>query len=185
MTTDAYSFSKQVTENIGQYFWRRDGISNTCLRFGAGLRPMEEIKRTHGEGYAEVRQFAEALLQMDTDVAAKKIRRMRDAYDKERRDRCYEQKTGKTPELGPVEHRMMSLRHNYFSFVSLEDACRSMELSLVSSFKGSHALFILDQMNVLMLDAARLADLVYLGVPINGLSRVSSRLSIGEKQPTW
>ena len=31
-TTDAYSFSKQVIEEIADYFWRREGISSVNLR---------------------------------------------------------------------------------------------------------------------------------------------------------
>ena len=32
-TTDPYSFSKQMIEEIGAYYWRRDGISSVALRF--------------------------------------------------------------------------------------------------------------------------------------------------------
>ncbi|MGO8126710.1 NAD-dependent epimerase/dehydratase family protein, partial [Rhizobium ruizarguesonis] len=32
-TTDPYSFSKQTVEEIGEYYWRRDGISSVALRF--------------------------------------------------------------------------------------------------------------------------------------------------------
>jgi nucleoside-diphosphate-sugar epimerase len=34
-TTDPYSFSKQIVEAIGAYFWRREGISSVCLRLPA------------------------------------------------------------------------------------------------------------------------------------------------------
>ena len=34
-TTDPYSFSKQVTEDIAAYYWRREGISGVCLRLPA------------------------------------------------------------------------------------------------------------------------------------------------------
>ena len=32
MTTDPYSFSKQVLEDTADYFWRREGISGICMR---------------------------------------------------------------------------------------------------------------------------------------------------------
>ncbi len=41
-TSDACSFSKQITEDIGAYFARREGIHNTCLRFGAGLSSLAD-----------------------------------------------------------------------------------------------------------------------------------------------
>ena len=34
-TTDPYSFSKQMIERIGTYFWHREGITSTFLRFPA------------------------------------------------------------------------------------------------------------------------------------------------------
>jgi nucleoside-diphosphate-sugar epimerase len=34
-TTDPYSFSKEVTEAIADYYWRREGISGVCLRLPA------------------------------------------------------------------------------------------------------------------------------------------------------
>ena len=42
-TTDPYSFSKQVIEDIGAYFWRREGISSVFLRFPA-VYDMDEGK---------------------------------------------------------------------------------------------------------------------------------------------
>src|ERR1041385_2679055 len=32
-TTDPYSLSKQFVEDIGAYYWRRDGISSVAMRF--------------------------------------------------------------------------------------------------------------------------------------------------------
>ncbi len=165
-TSDAYSFSKQVTEQIGQYFWRRDGISSTSLRFGTGLSPVEELKQKLAVSCSQARELVESLF--DSDHAGREIRRMREGYDRERRDRNYEKGLGRTSELTPVEHHLMTLRHNYFAFVTLEDACHSMELSLSAPFRGSHALFIVDRTNILGLDAARLVNLIYPDVPVNG-----------------
>jgi nucleoside-diphosphate-sugar epimerase len=167
-TSDAYSFSKQVTEDIGAYFWRRDGISNTCLRFGAGLRPIDEMRSIQGESFKAPRALIGSLLQTSSEEQAREIRRMRDAYDDERRDRRFENREDKTPVLAHDEHRLMTLRHNYFSFVALEDACRGMELSLTASYQGSHPLLIVDKNNALTMDAAELANLMYPDVAIRG-----------------
>ena len=93
---------------------------------------------------------------------------MRDAYDDERRERRTENREGKTPKLAQDEHRLMTLRHNYFSFVALEDACQGMELSLTASYEGSHPLLIVDGNNALTMDAAKLANLMYPDVTIRG-----------------
>jgi NAD(P)-dependent dehydrogenase (short-subunit alcohol dehydrogenase family) len=168
LTSDAYSFSKQVTEDIGRYFWQRDGITNTCLRFGAGLRPVQEIRERQVPGFLAARALIEELQTKEPDEQRSELRRMQVAYDNERKERRYERGTGRTPELTPEEHRLMALRHNYFSFVALEDACRGMELSLTSDYEGSHPLLIVDGNNTLMMDAGVLANLVYPEVAVRG-----------------
>jgi nucleoside-diphosphate-sugar epimerase len=71
LTSDAYSFSKQVTEYIGTYFWRRDNISNTCLRFDAGLRPIDEMRKSQGDSFRSARAFAEALSELLNEEAGR------------------------------------------------------------------------------------------------------------------
>jgi len=180
LTSDAYSFSKQVTEDIGAYFWQRDGVANACLRFGAGLRPVEEL-RGQRDGFVAARGLVERLLETAEADRALEVARMRGAYDEERRKRMYENKLGRSPDLADAEHRLMSLRHNYFSFVTLEDACRGMELALTAGYKGSHPLFIVDRENTLVMNAAELANLVYPDVDVRGeLSGKQSFVSPGK-----
>lgn len=168
LTSDAYSFSKQVTEDIGQYFWRRDRITSTCLRFGAGLRPVDEMRQNQVEGFLAARACAGRLGELPESEKAAELARLRRAYDDERRERRYERKAGRSSELAPEEHRLMTLRHNYFSFVALEDACRGMEMALTAAYEGSHPLFIVDGENTLAMDAGVLADLMYPEVAVRG-----------------
>ena len=93
--SDAYSFSKQVTEEIGAYFWRRDQISNTCLRFGAGLRAINELREGMAESSKSVKNLLDTLCAMPPQQSEKEIQRMRDAYDAERRERRWEKRDGK------------------------------------------------------------------------------------------
>jgi hypothetical protein len=165
-TSDAYSFRKQATEDIGYYFWQRDGISNTCLRFGAGLRPIDEMRQKMSASFRAVKGFVEGLLDQAPSDSGESLKRMQAAYDDGRRDRPYENHQGRTPALTGEEHRLMSLRHNYFSFVALEDACRAMELSLTTEYEGSHPLLILDRNNTLTMDAANLAKRLYPDVSV-------------------
>ncbi len=59
-TTDAYSFSKQVTEDIAAYYWRREGISSTCLRMPGVFEAREEWIPRRKEWIAQTRKnFAE------------------------------------------------------------------------------------------------------------------------------
>lgn len=166
--SDAYSFSKQVTEEIGEYFWRRDQISNTCLRFGAGLRAINELREGMAESSKSAKDLLDRLGAMPPDQSKKEVQRMRDAYDAERRGRRWEKRDGKQSVLSSDEQRLITMRQNYFSFVALEDACRAMELSLTASYDGSHPLLIVDKNNTLMADAAPLAQLMYPDVELRG-----------------
>jgi len=162
-TSDAYSFSKQVTEDIGAYFARREGIANACLRFGAGLATLPDLRQRHGSEFRDARVLVEQLEAQDADTARAEIARMRSAYDDARRGRTFE--GGDRSGLPPAEQRLMTLRHNYFSFVELGEACRAMRLALTTSFEGHHTLFIVDRRNSLNLRADLLARLLYPDVP--------------------
>jgi len=166
LPSDAYSFSKQVTEQIGQYFWHRDQISNTCLRFGAGLRPIKEMRETMADTMRSARDLVDALCAMPAAQKTAEVQRMRSAYDAERRERRWERRDGKKSVLSSDERRLITLRQNFFSFVALEDACHAMEQSLTASYEGSHPLLIVDRNNTLMADAAQLAQLMYPDVAV-------------------
>jgi nucleoside-diphosphate-sugar epimerase len=166
--SDAYSFSKQITEEIGEYFWRRDQISNTCLRFGAGLRAINELREGMAESSKSVKDLLDNLGAMPPQQCKTEVQRMRDAYDAERRERRWEKRDGKKSVLSADEQRLITMRQNYFSFVALEDACRAMELSLTASYNGSHPLLIVDKNNTLMTDAAQLAAVMYPDVVLRG-----------------
>ena len=166
LPSDAYSFSKQVTEEIGQYFWHRDQISNTCLRYGAGLRPIAQMRETMADAMRSARDLVDALGAMPAAQHTAEVQRMRMAYDAERRERRWEKRYGKKSALSPAELHLITLRQNYFSFVALEDACHAMEQSLTASYEGSHPLLIVDRNNTLMADAALLAQLMYPDVAV-------------------
>lgn len=161
-TSDAYSFSKQITEDIGAYFARREQISNACLRFGAGLAPLAELRLRMGEGLRSARALVEQLVAQTEDEARSEIHRMRSTYDEARRGRTFE--GGHRSTLPHAEQRLMSMRQNYFSFVELGEACRAMRLALTTAFEGHHTLFVVDRRNSLALPAQLLARLLYADV---------------------
>ena len=165
-TSDAYSFSKQITEDIGAYFARREGIANACLRFGAGLATLPDLRQRHGGGFRDARALIEQLADQDINTARAEITRMQSAYDAARRGRTFE--GGDESGLPPAEQRLMTLRHNYFSFVELGEACRAMRLALTTPLQGHHTLFIVDRRNGLNLPANLLARLLYPDVSLRG-----------------
>lgn len=43
MASDPYSLSKEVTEDIARYFWRKNGLSSICLRIPGVFPPRESV----------------------------------------------------------------------------------------------------------------------------------------------
>lgn len=162
-TSDAYSFSKQVTEDIGVYFARREGVANACLRFGAGLSPLVELRSSQADSLRTSRALVTTLANLGAADARIELDRMQAAYDAARRGRVAE--GGVRCALPPAELRLMGMRHNYFSFIELSEACRAMRLALTTKFTGHHTLFIVDQRNNLDLPADDLCRLLYPDVP--------------------
>ena len=66
-TTDPYSFSKQVMEEIGAYFWRREGVSSVFLRLPGVYEMTEERMERMQQFRAASRQQYQDLIDMDDD----------------------------------------------------------------------------------------------------------------------
>ncbi|GAB5559674.1 MAG: hypothetical protein SynsKO_13210 [Synoicihabitans sp.] len=160
-TTDSYSFSKQITEDIGNYFWRRNGISSASLRFGAGwhnpkLTRAEEINTLRG-ALGRLNELA-AMPEKD---AIEAIGQAGATFDDMRGRGLFEGSTVHSRVLGTPDLRLIWMRHTLFSYVDLNDACEAMELSLSRRYEGSHPLFVVHPENILSFDAAKLARIFY------------------------
>lgn len=167
-TTDAYSFSKHILEEMGRYFWRREGISSVCVRFGAGLnQEAESFASDRAESFRAVRALIRDLMALPETERRAEVTRIQKAYDANRAQSPWE--TGREWEglTGP-ELQAMNLVHNYWSFVDPRDANVGMERALVADYEGSHPLFIVDQHNVIGEPSQVLADLFYPRVPVRG-----------------
>lgn len=167
-TTDAYSFSKQILEEIGAYFWRREGISGACLRFGAGLNvEAKDFAKERAESFKAVRVLIRDLMALPEGERRAEVTRIQKAYDDNRAQSPWE--TGRDWEgLEPAELQAMNLVHNYWSFVDPRDANVGMERALVGDYDGCHPVFLVDQHNVIGEDSQVLADLFYPGVDVRG-----------------
>lgn len=167
-TTDAYSFSKQILEEMGRYFWRREGISSACVRFGAGLNvEAEAFAHDNQERFRGVRALIRDLMALPESERMAEVARIQRAYDENRAVSPWE--TGREWEgITPVELQTMNLVHNYWSFVDPRDANVGMERALLADYEGSHPVFIVDQHNVIGEDSHVLANLFCPGVSVTG-----------------
>ncbi|MBN1936420.1 MAG: NAD(P)-dependent oxidoreductase [Anaerolineae bacterium] len=155
-TTDPYSFSKQIIEEIAAYFWRREGISGLCLRFpavyevGEGKTPMlrEWITRwraAHEELFAlpeaERRARARSVSQLTESLREKRV--------------CewpFEE------QLAVPQIDLVYARSNFWTSIDARDAAQAIEKGLLADYEGSHAVFCNDSENCVGVPSQQLVE---------------------------
>jgi nucleoside-diphosphate-sugar epimerase len=168
-TSDPYSLSKQLDEQIGDYFWRRDGISGTALRM-PGVYPESHYK---SEDYYQQRdrmstfldgfvQRPEAEQQRLLGEVRKKVLAFRSKRQLEfgtRKPHPTESELGDIPQL--LWEAYMWHRYMLWAWVDVRDTAQAFEKSLTAAYTGSNPLFINDSHNFLEYDIRVLARLFY------------------------
>ena len=168
-TTDPYSFSKTVIEDIGAYYWRRDGISSVALRL-PWVHPAEhcgsdDFRRRVRETRALLDEFAaeppgDRRRRID-EIAKRTIeyRQLR-PFEHGRRDEAAEA-AAKPLREDPLARIYVHDRFNFWTFVDERDSAQAIEKALTTDYDGSHVLFINDDRNWLRYDAETLAELFF------------------------
>lgn len=165
--TDSYSFSKQITEDIGDYFWRRNSISSASLRFGAGWHNPHLTRREETDTFRRAQAHLDHLASLPTSEALASIAQSQVEFDALRSSGVFEGAVPHSQSLNSPELRLIWMRHTMFSYVDLGDACEAMALGLTQPYEGSHPLFVVNSKNILTFDAAKLAQLFYPTVKLN------------------
>lgn len=167
--TDPYSLSKRVSEEIGDYYWRRDGISNTALRL-PGVFPANFYK---SEQYYEMRDRGQAFLndflQLPEVEQQRQLAEVRTKVIEFRTARRleYPLKQGKPApeEMGEISDGLWEAynwyRHMLWTLIDVRDSVQAIEKSLTARFEGSHPLFINDTHNFLQYDVRTLTGLFF------------------------
>ncbi|MBE0697083.1 MAG: NAD(P)-dependent oxidoreductase [Anaerolineaceae bacterium] len=164
-STDAYSFSKNIIEEIGKYFWRREGISSVAYRLpwvapiSAHDMITQRRERIHsvvdgllGKSKEEHHAWFEHAWKSYNDFRASK------PYEK---DNNTSQLLNNLPEAERNLLFSISFRVNFFTMLDERDSALAVEKGLEASFEGSHALFINDSRNWTGVESRVLADLFY------------------------
>ena len=168
-TDDPYSLSKQLVEDIGDYYWRRDGISSTGLRF-PWVYPIDYyLSDAYYERRNTMKQYLETFIDLAGDEQQRLLGKVRDKVLAYRSMRPREFETMQEPpgddELEDIDRMLwasyMNERFNLWTFVDVRDAAQSIEKSLTADFEGSHPLFINDTCNYVGIEAKTLANLFY------------------------
>lgn len=163
-TTDPYSLSKQLVEDIGAYYWRRDQISSVAMRF-PWVHPSDLFT---SEWFIERRKHNRALMEeiaqlSDDERRAQLAEAKRLAL--EHRQKRTQEYTG-TPithkwdigEKVPLWWAYATDRFNFWSILDERDAAQALEKAVTADYEGAHALFVTDDCNWLSMDAKTLAD---------------------------
>jgi nucleoside-diphosphate-sugar epimerase len=164
-STDAYSFSKNVVEDIGAYFWRREGISSVALRLPgvwAGDAYDHVVERQTG-----IREIVARLLALPPAERQARVAHYVRCYDEVRGQRMMED-----PEIGnriwsagsPLDREtstVMGNRNNFWTGIDERDSALAIECGLTADYAGSHPLFINDSHNITGLASEMLLEVFW------------------------
>lgn len=144
-TTDVYSFSKQLVEEIGAYYWRRAGISGVGLRFpwvrwmgAAGNTLTNERLRATDQKLAELAALPERERAAALADARRRALEIRAAGGFE-----YGGAPMPTPENESWLVQSYTVdRFNFWQYMADLDCARAIERALLAEYEGSHGLFV-------------------------------------------
>lgn len=166
-TSDAYSFSKQIVEEIGAYYWRREGISGVQLRLPLVYSAMGDFRAMVRQFMGLARQALEAFLQMpEAEQRARAnqiIAKREEARSLRLAEKPWEQRRDgpDTPEkMDPV--MMIFAGHtDFWAAIGGEDSAQAFEKGVTTMYEGSHPLYVCEDQNSLNLSSETLAKLFY------------------------
>ena len=168
-TTDAYSFSKQVIEEIADYFWRREGISSVNLRLPAVYetgREDTDIWRMFAGRFRETyREFA-ALPQEEQRARIEQAIAQFDATRPERAgyDPHYDMLARWRAMRADPDMRLLIDGFGYSNFwasIDARDSAQALEKGLTADYSGSHPLFCNDSENAAGIDSEQLVQVFF------------------------
>lgn len=188
-TTDPYSFSKCMVEEIAAYFWRREGVSGAALRFPGVYRP-EWLTRRRGK-FDWRKMFLDAVEQFTAFPEEERIERMKAVIERadvmrsqrphevspeEQRKRWQERRSQGPP---PPEMMLTFGRTDFWASLDVRDAAQAIEKAITTDYDGAHTLFVKDTHNSIGLPSQDLVTYCFPGVktwkrPISGTESLVS-----------
>lgn len=166
-TTDPYSFSKQMGEEIGDYYWRREGISGVALRMPWVYSSAQFDREDYQLNLARIRVRIDELRALP---AAERLAQLADAraqaldFRRRRQLEFTAAVAGESFSVAPSDslfHIYNFDRFNLWAYLDKRDAARAFELAVTAEYEGSHALFVNDTQNWLGYDTEALVELFF------------------------
>ena len=159
-TTDPYSFSKQVMEEIAAYFWRREGISGICMRLPAVYEIAGDQISVLQEFVARSRRDYDALMSLPQAAQRERARGVIERFEQLRGERAWEQPL-QALGMNLPDAPLMFGRSNFWTSIDSRDSAQAIEKGLLADYQGSHPLFINDSHNFTGIETEALADLFF------------------------
>ena len=166
-TTDVYSFSKNVIESIGDYYWRRHGITSVALRLPAVYAGDRMSGAEARQRRAQSRALLDEFAAMPEAARLERLAKVKQNAIAVRQTGIMEYPLaleGWQPEkfgADPLNFTYNFERLNFWAYVDEKDSAQSIEKGLTADYEGSHALFINSALNALDYDAKTLAKLFF------------------------
>ena len=149
VTSDIYSFSKQIQEDVAQYFYRREGIVSVSLRMGNNMtidpKPAE----------SPIREAIVQLLELPREEGRRRVREFVDRFfarSEDLRGRYNGEYVANSIATG-VTH--------FWTALDCRDRDEAFTLALEANLDGATVINIADSCNILELDARSIASLCY------------------------
>jgi nucleoside-diphosphate-sugar epimerase len=174
-TTDPYSFSKQMIEEIGAYFWRREAITSLFLRFPAVYdlsAPGPSILKSF---VIECHRQTAALLALPEPERSARVRDIVERFEAKAAAREWEAQF----DLSFPDAYVMFGRSNFWTSLDVRDAAQAIEKGLLAAYAGSPAVYVTDPHNFVGLPSRELAAVFFPEVttwkrPIEGTASLVS-----------
>lgn len=167
-TTDPYSFSKTIGEQIGEYFWRRDGFSSLSLRPCGVVDPEVYRPEQLRQFIAGLNQVLQALVERPQAERRAIARRALELFDATRARRALpgaiDNLAERTLDLAAQspDAAAAGFTHgghsDFWTIVDVRDVCQAVEKGLNAELAGHHALLITDSHNLAGIESELLAD---------------------------
>ena len=167
-TTDAYSFSKQMVEEIAAYYWRRAGISSASFRLPAVWSSAVIKARRLPEEFAKRRGKLEAFLRRPAHEQRERLAAVRAAVMDLRARHIMEYESVRAGaferEARPDDWLWQAVffdRYNFWTFIHTDDSTQAFERAVTADFRGAHPLFANSDRNYLGVDSETLLAVFY------------------------
>ena len=165
-TTDPYSFSKQVMEEIGAYFWRRESISSIFLRLPGVYEMTAERMERMQQFRARSKQQYQDLVDMDSAERTEVVQAIIAQHDRLRAELAFESRDNWRAIRQLPYARVMFGYSNFWASVDARDSAQAIEKGLLAEYDGSHPLWVNDSHNSAGIPTETLVSWFYPDVPL-------------------